>query len=108
MNEKLFPRAQGWRRRVRIGSNVPCEGVHPQKGSYLTYGTIAGWINENGPCSRKDATRAIIESSQHFVSYWGLWAEEHAWLLDPFGDEDQLDDNHKKDRMRFIDVQSNS
>ena len=73
------------KRRVIVGSAIPVEGVDPHTGSFLSYGVIAGWADQNGkPCKRKNAVVAIVESSGNRFGPWDDWCEDHAWKLDPF------------------------
>lgn len=73
--------------RKRVGSVVPCEDVDPHTGSFLTYGVIIGWIDEQGHfTSRRKASRAMIERSGRRFGEWNEWCEKHAWYLDPLLD----------------------
>ncbi len=86
--------------RLRVGSQVPVEEVHPQLGSYLSIGIIVGWIRNGTPCARKVATGAMVESIGRRTGPWDDWAEDNAWVLDPFDDEDQWDEQHVNDRKK--------
>lgn len=88
--------------RKRIGSCIPIEYIHPYNGSMLAYGIIIGWLDSEGhPTSRKRAAKAAVEMAS-IVSEWSQWAEENAWIQDPFSDEDQFDEQHIKDRCKWI------
>ena len=76
--------------KYRIGSIVPVEGIDPHTGSYLDYGEIVGWRDKYGkPCQRKSAVRAIVESSGKRFGDWSKWAEDHAFIISPFIDDDE-------------------
>lgn len=76
-------------KQIRRGSVVPCENVDPHKGSYQSWGIVVGYEDINGKaCSRKNAKTVLIEQTGYFVANWGLWAEEHAYKIQPFLDDD--------------------
>jgi len=66
----------------RIGSIVPCENVDPHTGSFLDYGVIVGWEDEEGNrTSRARAAYAVVEAVGRRIEDWSDWAETHAWKL---------------------------
>lgn len=87
------------------GAN-PCEAVDPHKGSYQSMGIVVGYEDANGKgCARKNASTIIIEQTGHFIAPWSLWAEEYAYKIQAFPDDDVDSPENKAARLNSISAQ---
>ena len=69
----------------------------------LVYGILEDWIdNEGQSCSRKKATSALVEPLRPLwpMYPWDSWAEEYAFIQNPFPDEDYKSPENVAARMK--------